>query len=177
MKTFSNKPSAVLLVVLALLVSCLGLAQTDEIDPGPRQILNTLDRLQSSPCDLDCHLEIAGLYSAEFLAAIRNAVLPGINADSHGDETLKAFFGDTLSRDQVNAMSDQELFAHQLFHTDQSVPDEYKMLQVEIISEEQISDNEIHMVLKRSGAAAFPDYEEEDFMVFIRENATWKIRQ
>lgn len=157
-----------------------GSASDDDISNSvtyetPRELIEEMNRLQSSKCGLGCQIALAGMYSSEFLKAQRNAAMYGISNVDTRHEMLLAFFGADIALDQLEAMTDHEFFARQMLHLEQTVPVEMIMRNAEIISEEILNEREVKIVVVRSGLGFDPDYEEEEIMNFILEEGVWKI--
>lgn len=143
---------------------------------SPRDLLAAMGQLQSGPCNLECHLQIADMYSAEFLEAQRAAVLGGLADDRFREELLVQFFGEEITLDELNSMNAQEFFARQLFHGDRTIPAEYRMKSIKVLSENGISDTEVRLTVVRSGMQSDPDYSEEQLITFVKVGESWRIK-
>lgn len=142
----------------------------------PQALLEEKTRLQSGPCDLDCHIKIAEMYSAEHLENLRHAIMLGLKNEAYRTENMKLFFGEVIPMDELEAMSSQEFFARQLLYRDRTVPADLRFSRLEIISEKQLSDSEIQLLVVNSGLAADPKLKEEQYITFVRQGDTWKIK-
>jgi len=142
----------------------------------PRELLQELDHLQSAPCDINCQIKIANMYSKHFLESQRHAVMLGLENEEYRKKNVMLFFGEEIPIEDLKAMSSEEFLARQLWYRERTTPSDMILKKLEIISERQISKTEIKMVVVRSGLKADPKYKEEGFMTFIKEGGTWKIK-
>lgn len=142
----------------------------------PRALLEEMERLQSSPCKLSCQIEVAGMYSAQFLESQRHAVMLGLQNEAYRRNNLLLFFGEEIPWAELEAISLEEFFARQLLHRERTTPSDLIMKETEIVSEKRLSDTEIQILVQHSGMEADPDYKEEGLMTFIREGNAWKIK-
>lgn len=142
----------------------------------PRALIEEMERLQAGPCDLSCQIEVASMYSAQFLQSQRHAVMLGLQNEAYRRDNLLVFFGEQIPLAELEAMSSEEFFARQLLHRERTTPSDLIMKNTEIVSEKRISDTEVQMLVQHSGMEADPDYKEEGFMTFIKEGDAWKIK-
>ncbi len=119
-------------------------------------------------------MAIAGMYSREFLSAQRTAVMNGVSGSDVN--TLSILFGDSVTFEQVEVMSHQSFFAHQLLHVEQSTPKDLLMRVVEIGEETPVNETEVRMSVVLTGMEADPNYREEELMSFVFEENLWKIK-
>ena len=85
-------------------------------------LISTLVALESGPCDLSCHLTLAGLLSEDYARARRVAAMSGMEDDEIRNTNTRILFGKVLSLDELNAMSDVEFIARQTWHVERQAP-------------------------------------------------------
>ena len=146
------------LILLLWLLSKLVLAEDYST---PRALLNEKARLESGPCDLNCQMKIAGMYSTKYLDNLRSAVMLGLRNEAYRKENMMLLFGEEIPMNELEAMSSQEFFARQLAYRERTTPAELRFSRLDIISEKMISDSETQILVLRSGLAADPQLKEE----------------
>ena len=161
------------LILLLILLPKLVLAD-DYLTP--QALLNEKTRLESGPCDLECHIKIADMYSDKYLADLRSAAMLGLRNETYRKENMMLLFGEDIPMDELEAMSAQEFFARQLVHWERTTPSDLRFSRVDIVSEKRISDSEIQILVLRSGLGADPKLKEEGYMTFVKYGDTWKIK-
>ncbi|MBT8446082.1 MAG: hypothetical protein KJO38_02970, partial [Gammaproteobacteria bacterium] len=101
---------------LILLIALLPRLLLAEGFSTPDALLAEKAALESGPCDLDCNLKIADMYSAAYLEALRSAVMPGLRNEEYGQENTMLLFGEKIPASELDAMSAQEFLARQLLY-------------------------------------------------------------
>lgn len=142
----------------------------------PEAVVEKLQQLNSSPCDLDCQIEIAGLYSDEFLASQRRAIMFGLQNEAQRAYNASILFGENFTLAQLDAMSDAEFFARQLLNVERSVPPEFRFKTVKLTSKKVISESEVSYLTHHSGMSASPKHFEQSITTLIRGANGWRIK-
>ena len=143
---------------------------------SPRELFDELERLRAGPCNLACQTQIAGMYRREFLESLHHAMMFGLQDEANRESNSLILFGEVLEIDELEVMDSQEFVARQFLHIQNSLPAEMILTKTEIIHEERISNTEVEFTVIRSGLEGLPDYKEEDLMVFVFEDGTWKLK-
>ena len=98
-----------------------------------------------------------------------------LRSSSDRENDVRILFGIDIPQGKLERMSPVDIFAHQLFYADQSIPSEYRYTEAEIIGKKMISPTEIHIIVRNHGLKAAPNREEEEIVRFIKEDRKWKI--
>ena len=160
---------------LALLLCCTALLAADNY-ATPRQLLDEKISLEAGPCDLDCYITVAGMYSGSYLKGLRDSAMPALRDENYGEENAVLLFGGPVPLAALEAMSAQEFFARQLMFRGSRVPADYRFSRLEVIGENAISETEVKLQLRFSGVAARPEVEQEGAVTLVKEGGGWKIK-
>ena len=165
--------------VLAIVVSVSFLAfSTTVFAQGfrtPEALLDAWMNLITHDCDLECSKRVASMYGQQFLQLNKDALVRTLRHSPDRSNDALILFGQDIGHKELVQMSPTDVFAHQLLYRDQSIPDEYRYAQTEILSMKYISPNEVTAVVRRSGLPAAPKMAEEEIVRLIREGGEWKI--
>ena len=142
----------------------------------PEALLDAWTNLITHDCDLDCSKKIASMYSQQILQLNKDALVRTLRYSSDRSNDALILFGKDIGQKELVQMSPTDVFAHQLAHRDQSIPDEYRYSQTEILSKKYMSPNEVKVVVRRRGLPAAPEMSEEEIIHLIKEDGEWKLR-
>ena len=164
---------------LALVVNVAFLAfSTTVFSQGfrtPEALLDAWTNLITHVCDLECSKRVASMYGQKFLQLNKDALVRTLRYSADRSNDALILFGKDIGHKELVQMSPTEVFAHQLLYRDQSIPDEYRYSQTEILSIKYISPNEVTAVIRLSGLPAAPQMSEEEVVHLIKEGGEWKL--
>ena len=160
---------------MLVLLATAGSAEARDYS-SPHALIDAMSQLMSGPCGRDCHLEMAAMYTDEFLDAQRHAIMGGLRDPAYREDNMKIMFGDVIPIAELEAMSRHEFFARQLQHAESSVPRDTRFTSIAIVEETRVSPTERSCVVERAGIASRPDYREEALMTFVIVNGGWRIK-
>ena len=141
----------------------------------PEALLDAWTRLMTHDCDLECAKQVARMYSQQFLQLNKDALVRTLRYSADRSNDALILFGKDIGHKELVQMSPSDIFAHQLFHKGQSIPDEIRYSQTEILSKKYISPNEVTVVVRWSGLPAAPQMSEEAIIRLIKEGGEWKL--
>jgi hypothetical protein len=141
----------------------------------PEALLEAWTNLITRECDLECSKRVAGMYSQQILQLNKDALVRTLRYSTDRTNDALILFGKDIGQKELVQMSPTDVFAHQLLYRDQSIPDEYRYAQTEILRTKYLSPNEVKVVVRRSGLPAAPQMSEEEIIRLIKEGGEWKI--
>ena len=141
----------------------------------PEALLDAWTNLVTHDCDLECSKRVASMYGQQFLQLNKDALVRTLRYSADRSNDALILFGKDIGHKELVQMSPIDVFAHQLLYRDQSIPDEYRYSQTEILSIKYISPNEVTAVVRRSGLPAAPQMSEEEIVRLIKEGGEWKL--
>lgn len=142
---------------------------------SPQAVIKEMQRLQQSDCGLTCHLALADLYTVRFLNAQRDVVLAALEPQETRAAMTQSFFGRQIDLIALKKMSPQEFFAHQTYYRVDTVPSEFLLSDITIISSSEDAADKVSVTVELSGMTADPDYKEESLFHFVKTEDGWKI--
>lgn len=165
-------PFIVVMVVVFLLFPGMAFSR----DTGaPEALLDAREELNRSDCGIECSTSIAGMYSQRFLDLNKNSIVTTLRSSTDRENDTIILFGINIPQLELEQMSSEEIFAHQILHAGKSVPSEYRFTKSEVIKRKEVSPSEVYVTVRNSGLSADPDLEEEEIIHFILEGDKWKI--
>jgi hypothetical protein len=171
--TSERKALATLAIVLFATFATAGFSQEFST---PEELLEARANSLTGNCDLECSRTAASMYSQKFLNLNKNSIVKTLSITSDRLNDARILFGTNIKQKELEKMSPHDVFAHQLFHNNQSIPDEYRYSKTEILSKKYISPNEVKIVVRNSGLPTAPKMSEEEIIQLIKEDGKWKLR-
>ena len=171
--TFKRKALAIVVNVSLLVFSTTVFSQEFST---PEALLDAWTNLITHDCDLECSKKVASMYGQQILQLNKDALVRTLRHSADRSNDALILFGKDIGQNELVQMSPTDVFAHQLFHNDQSIPDELRYSQTAILSIKYISPNEVTAVIRRSGLPAAPQMSEEEIIHLIKEDGEWKLR-
>lgn len=141
----------------------------------PEALLDAWTNLITHDCDIECSQKVASMYGQKFLQLNKDTLVRTLRYSADRSNDAIFLFGKDIGHKELVQMSPTDIFAHQLSHRDQSIPDAFRYSQNEILSMKYISPNEVRAVVRRSGLPAAPKMSEEEIIRLIKEGGEWKI--
>ena len=177
MHLFSSRrnPGAVALGVVVFFLAFSTTVFAQEFDT-PEALVDEWASLMTHDCDLECAKKVASMYSEQFLLRNKNALVNTLRNSADRTNDALILFGEDIKQKELVQMSPSDVFAHQLYYKDRSVPDAYRYSQTEIISKQYISPREVKVVVRRSGLPAAPQMSEDEIVHLIKEGGEWRLR-
>ncbi len=164
---------------LAIAVSVsLGVFSTTAFSQGfrsPEALLDAWTKLITHDCDLECSRRVASMYGQQILKLNKDTLVRTLRHSADRSNDALILFGKDIGHQELVQMSPTEVFAHQLFHNDQSTPDAFRYSKTEILSIKHLSPNVAQAVVRRSGLPAAPKMSEEEIVRLVKEGREWKI--
>lgn len=142
----------------------------------PEALLDAWAGLMKNDCDRECSKKVASMYSRQFLQLNKDSLVNTLRFSSDRTNDVLFLFGKDIGQKELLQMSPTDVFAYQLVHKGQSIPDEYRYTKTEILSKKYISPNEVRVVVRKSGLPAAPEMSEEEIIHLIKEAGEWKLR-
>ena len=177
MKVYSsilNRKALAIVVHVSLLV--FSTTVFSQAFTTPEALLDAWTNLITRDCDLECSKRLASMYSQQILQLNKDALVRTLRYSPDRTSDALILFGKDIGQKELVQMSPTDVFAHQLLHRDQSIPDAYRYSQTEILSTKYTSPNEVRVVMRRSGLPAAPKMSEEEIVHLIKEDGEWKLR-